>query len=319
MRRALQFGTTSLSDINAGYKSLIGLLVGLDPAVTTSIANSIWYRNDFAFHQTFFDTVSKYFNAEVAGLDFTNQPASLAAINGWVNANTAGKIPTILDAIPGNAVMYLINAIYFNGRWREKFDATKTTSESFRRAGGVDPMRLMHRTGDMGYAESPTWQAVDLPYGNSAFTMTVVLPKETSDVETVAASLNPSTWNALTAALSEREVELSLPRLRMSYERTLNDDLKSLGMVIPFIGDAADFTGMSPNGHHLYISNVKQKAFVDIHEEGTEAAAATSVEIGVTSAPIIPVVRVDRPYIFVLRERLSGTILFMGKVTRIPQ
>lgn len=320
MQSALQFGQTPLRDINEGYRSLISLLVDLDPAVTTTIANSIWHRNDFSFNQTFFDTVSKYFDADVTGLDFANTTASLAAINGWVSSNTNGKITTILDAISDNAVMYLINAIYFNARWREKFDASKTTDDSFKRAGGgLDPVRLMNRTGDMLYAESPAWQAVDLPYGNTAFSMTVVLPDETTDVETVAASFNAPTWNALTTSLVEREVQLSLPRLRLSYERTLNDDLRALGMVIPFVGDAADFTRMSPAGNRLFISNVKQKAFVDVHEEGTEAAAVTSVEVGVTSAPIIPVVRVDRPYIFVLRERLTGTILFMGKVVRIPQ
>jgi serpin B len=320
MQGALQFGQTPLSDINAGYRSLIDMLVGLDPAVTASIANSIWYRDDFAFHQTFFDTVSKYFDARVQGLDFSNSTASLAAINGWVNSKTNGKIPTIVEEISSDAVMYLINAIYFNAKWRERFDPARTTDDSFRRADGQsEPMRLMHRTGTMGYAESGSWQAVDLAYGNSAFTMTVVLPNEGTGVDEVAASLTSSSWSDLTSSLTEREVNLSLPKLRLRYERTLNEDLRALGMVVPFVGDVADFTGMSPGGDHLYISNVKQKAYVDVDEEGTEAAAVTSVEIRTTSAPIVPVVRVDRPYIFVLRERLSGTILFMGKVVSVAQ
>jgi serine protease inhibitor len=319
MRSALQFGGAAQQEINEGYQSLLALLTSLDPSVQTRVANSIWYRNGFPFRQSFLDATRTYFDAEVRGLDFSDAAGSLRAINGWVDDKTNGKIPTILDDVRPQDVMFLINAIYFKGSWREKFDAGETASAPFHASGGAtQTAQLMHRLGEAPYAQSPTWQAVDLPYGNGAFTMTVVLPKEGSDVETVAASLTPAAWQALTGALAKRKVDLSLPKLRLSYERPLNDDLRSLGMRVPFMKDVADFTQMSPMGNSLFIEFVKQKTFVDVNEEGTEAAAVTVVGIGVTSAPVVPVVRVDRPYIFVLRERLSGTVLFMGKIVRMP-
>jgi serpin B len=319
MRTALQVGTATQHDINEGYRSAIALLTSLDPAVTASIANSIWYRNGFTFHQTFFDTVKTYFGADVKGLDFTDMSGSLSEINAWVNDRTNGKIPTILDRIRDSDVMFLINAIYFKANWREKFDPARTTTETFHAAeGNSQPVQLMHRRGDMRYAETATLQAVDIPYGNSAFVMTVVLPATGEDIESVASTLTAPAWQTLTGSMVTSEVQLALPKLTLSYERTLNDDLKALGMTIPFIGDQADFTRMSPDGNRLFISSVRQKAFVDIHEEGTEAAAATIVEVGVTSAPVVHQMRVDRPYIFVIRERFSGTILFMGKIVRMP-
>jgi serpin B len=319
MRSALQFGGASQQEINEGYQSLLALLMSLDPSVQTRVANSIWYRNGFPFRQSFLDTTHSYFDAEVRGLDFSDEAGSLRTINGWVDDKTSGKIPTILDAVTPAQVMFLINAIYFKGSWRDKFDAGQSASAPFHAAlGATQTAMLMRRLGDMAYAQSPTWQAVDLPYGNGAFTMTVVLPREGVDVETVAASLSPGTWEGLTTALRKGKVDLSLPRLTLSYDRQLNGELQALGMRVPFIGDVADFTLMSPMGNHLFIDFVRQKTFVDVNEEGTEAAAATAVGIGVTSAPVVPVVRVDHPYIIVLRERLSGTILFMGKIVRMP-
>ncbi len=319
MRLALQFSGASQQEINEGYQSLLALLTSLDPSVQTRVANSIWYRIGFPFRQPFLDATRTYFDAEVRGLDFSDAAGSLRAINGWVGDKTSGKIPTILDEVKPEDVMFLINAIYFKGSWREKFDAGETASAPFHASGGAtQTAQLMHRLGEAPYTQSPTWQAVDLPYGNGAFTMTVVLPKEGSDVESVAASLTPAAWQALTGALAKTKVDLSLPRLRLSYERPLNDDLKSLGMRVPFMKDVADFTPMSPMGNSLFIEFVKQKTFVDVNEEGTEAAAVTAVGIGVTSAPVVQVVRVDRPYLFLLRERLSGTVLFMGKIVRMP-
>jgi serpin B len=321
MHAALRFGGASQQEINSGYQSLIALLTSLDSSVTTLVANSIWYRSGFAFLQSFFDTTRVYFDAEVRGLNFADAAGSLGVINGWVNTNTNGKIPTILNEIRPEDVMFLINAIYFKGSWRTKFDADKTMDATFYGAEGtLQQARLMHRLDSMAYAETATYQAVDLPYGNGAFTMTVLLPKGGTHIETLAASLTSDFWDSLGASFRTTKVELFLPKLQLRYERTLNDDLRALGMRASFVPDGADFTRMAaaPVGYHLYLDFVKQKTFVDVHEEGTEAAAATAVGIGVTSVPVIPVMRVDRPYLFVLRERLSGAILFMGKVVRMP-
>jgi len=321
MRQALQFGGASMAEVNGGYKSLIALLTSLDAGVQMQIANSIWYRQDFPFRQSFFDTTRVYFDAKVQGLDFGNVPASLAAINGWVNTATNGRIPAVLDRIASSQVMFLINAIYFKGSWRQKFDPKLTTASTFTAAGNLaQPVQLMNRLDTLSYVETATYQAADLPYGNAAFSMTVLLPKAGTDVESLAASLTPAMWQALTASFHVQKVIFAMPKLTLKYERKLNGDLQALGMVVPFAAGGADFTQMAPApaGNQLYIDFVKQNTFVDINEEGTEAAAVTTVGVGVTSMPVYPVMRVDRPYLFVLRERLTGTVVFVGKIVRVP-
>jgi serpin B len=290
----------------------------LDRSVTFEIANSVWYRNTFPFHQSFFESVRAPFGAEVQGLDFAS-PGALTTINNWVSSRTQGKIPTILDEVRRDDVMYVINAIYFNGSWRTRFDPAQTESAQFHAAGGVtQPVRLMHAQRRMRYLETSQFQAVDLPYGRDAFAMTVFLPKEGTDIESLAATLQASQWNDWTGQFHDREVNLYLPKLTLAYERGLISDLKALGIQQAFVPGGADFTRMSSAGRDLFISIVKQKAYVDIHEEGTEAAAVTVVGISVTSAPVVPTMRIDRPYLFAIRERLSGTILFIGKIVAMP-
>ena len=316
MRSALQFGGAPLSDINNGYKSLVGLLTSLDPTVTMTVANSIWYRKDFPFNQSFLDDGANYFGASIKPLDFNDVSGSLSAINGWVNTQTKGKIPSIVDQIDPSNVMFLINAIYFKGSWRTKFDANLTATAPFHAVRGDESARLMHREGKMSYTETSAFQAVDLPYGDSAFTMTVILPKTGSTVESLAASLDASVLGTLTSNLRTTFVDLFMPKVKISFARSLIPDLQGLGMSVPFT-DGADFTRMSTRGRELYISQVKHKAYVDINEEGTEAAAVTSTGVSVTSAPLTTAMRVDRPFVFLIRERLSGTVLFMGKVVSV--
>jgi serine protease inhibitor len=319
MRAALNFGNASQEEINEGYKGLIALLRGLDGSVDFRLANSIWYRQGFPFTSSFLDAARTWFDAEVQGLDFTNPTTALPVINGWVDRSTGGKITTILDEIKDEHVMFLINAIYFKGSWRAQFDPAQTRDAQFRAADGrQQPMKLMHRHGKMAYLNTPQFQAVELPYGRDAFAMTVLLPAEGTDVESLAASLREDTWAQWTEQFREVELDLYLPRLKLEYERKLNDDLKALGMHDAFDHKVADFTRMAPAplGHLLYVDFVKQKTYVDVNEEGTEAAAATAVGIGLESAP--PAMRVDRPYLFAIRERLSGTILFIGKIVAMP-
>lgn len=319
MRTTLGFGTMPISDVDAGYKSLIALLTSLDPATTMEIANSIWYRNTFTFNKSFLDDGATYFDATISPLNFDDANASLAKINGWVNDKTHGKIPSILDEIEPADVMFLINAIYFKGAWRSRFDPAKTQTSTFHAVGGDQPAKLMHKQDErIAYTETPTFQAIDLPYGDSAFTMTVVLPKPATTVDAVAASLTPDSWRQLTANFRSSVVTLDMPKVTMSWSRPLNPDLQALGMRAPFSDADADFTAMSPAGRSLVISQVVQKTFVAIDEEGTEAAAATSTGVQATSAPIPRVVRVDRPFVFAIRERFSGTILFIGKIVRLP-
>ena len=317
MRSALQLTGVSQQDIDAGYKSLTGLLTSLDPSVTMRVANSIWYRQGFPVNQPFIDVGKSYFDADVAGLNFNDVAGSLAAINGWVSQKTNGKIPSVLNDIEPDEVMFVINALYFHGSWRAKFDPSKTTDELFTTAPGVrQPMRLMHRQDGMRYVETPSYQAVDLPYGNGAFAMTVLLPKAGTDIEAFSARLTQTSWHSLLSSFGDAQVDLSLPKFSLKYERVVNDDLKALGMVAPFDPDLADFSRMSPQG--AFINFVKQNTFVNVDEEGTEAAAVTVVGFEATSVESSPVMRVDRPFLFVIHERRSGTVLFMGKIVRMP-
>ena len=318
MRSALAFGARSSSEINESYRSLIAMLRGLDSKVDFRIANSIWYRSGFPFETAFLDESRQYFDAKVAGLDFS-APSAVPAINDWVKQSTNGKIDAIVDgSIPPDIVMYLINAIYFNGAWTKRFDKAQTRSEPFNVVDGTTaPIMMMRRHGEIRIAQTTDAQIIDLAYGGDAYAMTILLPKSGKPIRDVVAGLTAESWQAAVANVTTTSVELQMPKFTMKWAAELNDPLNALGLRQAFAPGGADFTRMSQSrGKDLYISAVKQKSFVDVHEEGTEAAAVTSVEIGVTSAP--SAVRVDRPFVFAVRERLSGTILFLGKIVRPP-
>ena len=310
MRDVLGFGSLTQEEINASYESLLELIVGLDPSVETAIGNSVWTRLGFPVHSDFLDAVRESFDAEVAELDFAN-PAASARINEWVKTATNGRIEDIVPVvIPANVVMYLINAIYFKGSWTFRFDPSDTRPQPFYLDdGSTRSVSLMTLREEIPYLENDRFQAVDLPYGGRAFSMTVLLPQQGVSVDSLAATLDAAAWEDIPDGFHDTDVQLFLPRFRMAYERTLNDDLAALGMIDAF-DHRADFTRLSPVGG-LFISEVKQKSWVEVNEEGTEAAAATAVTFA-ESAP--PAVRADRPFLFFIRERLSGTILFAGKL-----
>jgi serine protease inhibitor len=313
MTQALRILETDRSRINAAYRDLIKLLLELDPSVDMRIANAIWYKDGFPFHQAFLDTVSHYFAARVEGLDFAN-PATVNRINAWADTATAGKIPEVLDQIGDEIVMLLMNAIYFKGSWRSQFDPDRTHDAPFATERGTShTARMMHlETQQVALATLNGVLAVDLPYGRAAFTMTAILPPAGTDVDAFIQTLDQPRWNSIVGALHQTKADVYLPKFRMAWDDTLNSDLKAMGMENAFCEGCANFLRLSPLGDQLFISFVKQNTFVNVNEEGTEAAAVTTVGVGLTSAP--PSIRFDRPFVFVIRERLTGTILFMGKV-----
>jgi serpin B len=207
--------------------------------------------------------------------------------------------------------MVLLNAIYFKGDWTVPFDEDDTRAADFRRPdGSLVTADLMNRDDTLAYVATERYQAVDLPYGGQAFSMTVVLPAEGVSPAELVAELDEDTWSAWLDDFATTRVALSLPKFELEWDQELNDALIALGMVDAFDGGRADFSRLTPGGG-VWIDFVQQKAFVRVDEKGTEASAATAV-VMVESAP--PQMRVDRPFLFVLRERLSGTILFMGIV-----
>ncbi len=316
MRSTLGFGQRSYEQLNSSYKSLIALLRGLDPAVQFTIANAIYYDLvdiGAAIEPVFLSESREFFDADVKGLDF-RLPATVDTVNAWASANTNGKIPRILDSIEPQIVMLLMNAIYFKGDWRAAFKTSETSSQPFRSLRGVDvPVQMMHRKGGFRSGRTSNATVAELPYGGDAFVMTILLPDENVNVNTFVSSLTPASWQQATANLHDAEADIYLPKFKLAWEDKLNDELKRLGMRQAFIPDGAQFTRISRTmGNALYIDFVKQKAYVDVNEEGTEAAAVTVVGVGVTSAPVP--VRIDRPFVFAIRERLSGTVLFLGKI-----
>ncbi len=325
MQSTLGLDGMSLEEINRSYRGVIDLLRGLDPRVDFTLANSIWYRQDFAFEQAFLDTTRVYFDAAVRGLDFAS-PTAAPTINGWVNDQTRGKITSIVpDPIPSDIVMYLINAVYFKGDWVTQFDKSRTAPAQFALADGSTtqvPMMsfaapAMVRTAGASYPPMGGGTLVlDLRYGGGAYSMTVVMPADPAALDSLVAGLTRQQWDAWIAALDSGEALVSLPKFKLEWKLKLNSVLAALGMGVAFVGcpavpDCADFTRMRST-RDLFISEVMHKTYVDVNEEGTEAAAATSVGVAPTSAPRSVVV--NRPFLFAIRERFSGTILFMGRI-----
>ena len=315
MQQVLQLDGMTLDDVDQSYRSLIGLLRGLDPQVAFTLANSVWYDRRYAPTPEFLDATRTYFDARVEGLDF-GSPTAAPTINAWVSDQTHGKIPTIVpDPIPPDAVAYLINAIYFKGSWTARFDKGLTRPGTFRLANGAAatvPMMTHGHSVRVRYARAEGVTVLDLPYGGEAFSMTIVLPQVAGGIDSLVQGLTEERWRGWVAALDSGSLEVVMPKFTLTYGLTMNDVLRALGMPSAFC-DAPhpDFTRLNPSGA-LCISDVRHKTFVDVNEEGTEAAAATSVEISFTSlaAPL----QVDRPFVFAIRERLSGTILFLGRV-----
>lgn len=323
LHRILGFGPgladpDSLPGINATYAGLIDLLLSLDPAVETGIGNSVWIREGFPLDPAYAARVGESFGAEARALDF-DDPAAVEAINGWVSEETRGRIERMLERIDPTVQAILLNAIFFRGSWSEAFDPEQTREAEFRLADGSTKRVRMMRGRE---AERRTWfdpghlAMVDLPYGRGAFVMTVVVPDGETTVDQLVEELDAATWAQWTSRLDEAEITLGLPRFGMEWQGVLNEILKAMGMEIAFDG-RAHFGGIveGPGNPGLYISEVRQKSFVEVDEEGTVAAAATSVALADRA---VTAVVADRPFLFAIRERLSGTVLFLGKLTDPP-
>jgi serpin B len=310
MQETLELAGLSTEEINQSYKSLIELLVQLDPKVKFQIANSIWYREDYIFEPGFINLNRTFFNAVVRALNFAD-PRAKDIINVWVKESTNNLIDGIVDEIKPDHVMFLINAIYFKGFWTYQFDPAKTQDDFFTKAdGSTTPCKMMHLQSDFAYFANASFQAIDLPYGDAGFSMTILLPRARTQIDSLIAAFTPENWMAWLDGFSAQKIELAMPKFTTRYEIKLNDVLASLGMGVVFT-EAADFTRMYRLGG-LAIDEVKHKTFVKVDEEGTEAAAATSVGIGVVSAPLA--MRIDHPFVFAIRENHSQTILFIGKI-----
>jgi serpin B len=314
---ALRAKGYAVNDINEHSRLLRSELTSVDPSTQLSIANSIWYRQGFPVKDAFLEVNRSSYAAEVSALDFSS-PAAPAQINSWCAKQTNDKIKSILEETPSEAVMYLINAVYFKGIWASRFDKNNTREENFYTADSkTNQVQMMRQTAMFKHASDEYGEYLELPYGNKAFSMVVLLPDESKTPEDMVEHLSSEQWSRTVESMYGKEVNLSLPKFKVEakyeMEKTI---LRALGMNIPFTR-FADFSNISDAA--LLISRVIHKTFVEVSEEGTEAAAVTSISMDFASAaPAAPIdFIVNKPFVFVIRENSTGVILFMGKTGEI--
>ncbi len=306
------FNGLSTKQVNQSLNRLCKTLSDADPKVTFNLANSIWYSNAFSVETPFLKANEKYYHAEVKALDF-NDPNSVKIINRWVGAKTNGKIPSIIRRIDPLDRMILINATYFKGSWQSEFKPSNTTDEPFTLQNGtiLRVPTMMQKT-KMGYLNNDLLSAVELPYGKGNFSMVLLLPAPGKTVKDLVDALNQNSWKQWNEELDNKtERYIHLPKFKFEFEKSLNDDLMKLGLGIAFSG-SADFSKINPTVP-LNISEVKQKTFIEVNEEGTEAAAVTSVKMKML-AVMTKSIFFNRPFLFVIKENTSNTILFIGRV-----
>ncbi len=280
-------------------------------------ANAIWPQEGFPFGEDFLGIIGNTYGSGVESVDYENDhEAARETINEWAMERTKDKIDELLP--PGSVDpltrLVLTNAIYFKGKWILPFDPDSTRDTDFRLADGsridVPMMSMGHEDAHFKYTETKDLQAIELPYDGSEISMTIILPKE-NDLGSLGEKLDIDMISDITDDLNERDVDLFLPRFEMTRESSLVTHLDDLGMVSAF-GTDADFSGMCDTP--LFISEVRHKAFIEVNEEGTEAAAATGVVMTLSADPSWSTFRADHPFIFLIRHRDTGNILFMGKV-----
>ncbi len=306
----------SLQDINDYSRMLIEKTARLDKAVTVEIANYVAVNKEFRLNSKFQKSVERDYKAGVESLNFTS-PSTLKRINDWCNDRTHGMIPSIINELDPDAVSYLMNAIYFNGTWKDKFSKEETKQEMFRGyTRDIQYVDMMHRHGEYFYADGDGYSAVSIPYGNGAFRMTVILPSEGSFLRDVMASMDGGKFQALQRSMEKCNVDLKIPRFTTEVDLPLNDIISALGAPLIF-SSQADFSQFARGD--FYVSKMFQKAKIEVSEEGTKAAAVTAA-IMMMSA-VRPekkrnvVFHADSPFAYIISENSTGSIYFMGQYT----
>lgn len=313
MAQVLNVDGLGLDRANAGFKSVYEFLESPSTDVELTIANSIWADHRVRFRSDFLDRGRQIFGAEIRTMNFAD-PSAATNINNWVAQSTNGKIDKLIDQVPEDAVMYLINAIYFRGTWTRQFDKALTSEADFYVADGkTKKIPFMRSTGNYAYTKTDAHEVVAIPYGDKRLAMIVVLPARDRKLADLLSDLKPETFSSIVTSLKLQQGTVLLPKFRSVFETTLNDTLRELGMPIAFDQHRADFSGMSREAK-LFISRVIHKTFVEVTEQGTEAAAATGTEMSITSAPLEEpfVFKADRPFLYAIRDTQTGMILFAG-------
>lgn len=321
MEEALKLDGLTVDEMNKANRALVDMLTKDSEGFELSIANSIWLNEEYHFTEPFEKKAIDYFDAEISEINVSDN-ASVNRINNWVNDSTNGKIEEIIEApLHPDMVALLINALYFNGKWAHEFDEANTENSIFYTPDDDKDIPFMMLEGELEYMENEMVQAVKLPYGKGEMNMQVILPNEGVTLDEVAIEMNAESWKELQTQFKETNGIIKLPKFQIEYETILNESLQQLGINTAFDNKEADFSQMIEEEAPLWIHEVKQKTFINVNEEGSEAAAATSVEMRTTSAIIGDdfYMEVNRPFLFTISMEDSNTILFIGLISSPEQ
>ena len=307
----LQNNETTLCSFGRIYN-----LLNQDKEYILNTANALWIQENYPFFKGYLEFLENYYMAQATNVSFGKPDEAVRMINEWVEKNTHGKIMDFLqsDNINPLTVMILTNAIYFKGAWETPFDTKKTQDKNFMISPGATiTVPMMHSSSEIrcNYIETDTAQILELPYEGDSLSMVILLPKD-NDLLNLEQEITLENFSKWKTSFSQREVKITLPKFTLETKYLLKDYLMDMGMTIPFT-DAADFSGMT-GYHDLFIDKIIHQAYIEVNEEGSEAAAATSVHIALTSIPDYVSFEADHPFIFLIQHQETGTILFMGKV-----
>lgn len=319
MTDVLGFSDYSLEEMNSYHKKLVEALLNLDNTTQLGVANSIWIKQGFKVYDDFVNVNRTMYDAQVQELDFAS-PRAKDIINNWCAEKTHNCIKEILKEIPEEARLYLLNALYFKGTWKKQFHKSETKAGRFTNEdGSQSTVQMMNMSEEyFNYATNEYFSMAEFPYGNEAFSMVVLLPANGKALDDCLPQLTDEHWQEWNDALSNAELNVMLPRFELKYDKSLITDMRDMGMKDAFDEELADFSKMS--AAQLFIGLLKQCTYVKVDESGTEAAAVTvggmmDNAIGPGNPPIC--FHVNRPFVFLIKEKSTGTILFMGKVTAL--
>jgi serpin B len=314
----------NIQSMRHAFASIYNSINAKDKTYTLKTANALWAQNNYVFQKEYFDVVDMYYGGKVTNLDFTGDAEnSRITINNWVAGQTNDRIKDLMPpgTVNSDTRLVLTNAVYFNGTWANKFDSANTQTADFKvsYSKSVKPrttnVNMMSLTGEkLYYAETDVYQAIEMPYEGNDLSMVIILPK-TDYLSTVEQYLTTDYYSTILTSLQMQRVDVYMPKFKFDTKYMMAQDLAAMGMPTAFTPDA-DFSGMT-GSKDLFISEVIHQAFVDVNEQGTEAAAATGVGVGTTSYdPTAPkVFKADHPFMFIIEHRATGEILFIGKVT----
>jgi serpin B len=281
-----------------------------------NVVNALWGQVGYGFEAPFLDTLAENYGAGMHIVDFLGDPdGSAGIINDWVKKNTEDKIPELVpvEAITADTVLILTNAIYFNAAWKEPFQVADTKDGSFTKLdGSTVTVPMMSGFRETSYGEGADYQALQLPYDGDELSMVIVLPAAGA-LANFEASLDTAKLDAVLGSMTAHLVDIKMPKFKIEFELGLKETLKAMGMGIAFESGPADFTGINAEGRP-FIQDVLHKAFVGVNEAGTEAAAATAVIVGDEGAPLPSTMTLDRPFLFLIRDNATGSLLFVGRV-----